>query len=167
MNKKRVFAALMLIAIALTTLAYAQLFTGEVTIDTEQVLFIDTGTVSTTAPAGGSQKFNFTEFMELNLTQGGLSAGDKLLVRVEIVPLDDKIFEFRSLVVRIVQNLTTVKAVLTKHMLADEFEVTVPSPVTGVAKYMYDAEMICVSSDKKPLTAKFRFSATILSVTWA
>jgi hypothetical protein len=162
-SKKQMFAAVALIAIAMTTIAYAMQFTAAVTITTEKVLYVKDTPTNIKVPAGGAQKETIEAFIALNLAAGNLKKDDTLRIGVELLPLDMGIYEFSTFVVHIKEHVGgKVVATITKNMLADEFEVTVPDSAGLV---YYDAELIFVARDKAETTAVFKFGATILSVT--
>ena len=158
-SKRQVFAAVALIAIAMTTIAYAQLLTGTITVTTEEVVSVKTTTV--TFPARGVFNRTVSEVIKLDFTKGGFQAGDEVLVKVELVIDDPTIHELRSLVVKIKDASTgAVVAVLTLGTPYDEFEVTVPD--SRVMKY--DADIIAATGGKA-VSMKFRLSASIIG--WA
>ncbi|MCL6578985.1 MAG: hypothetical protein K6T73_06305 [Candidatus Bathyarchaeota archaeon] len=157
-SKKQIFAAVALIAIAMTTIAYAQLLTGTITVTTEEVVSAKTWTK--VFPARGAFKRTESGVITLDFTKGGFATGDKVLVKVELVIDDPKIHELKSLVVKI-KNATHTLAVLTLGTPYAEFEVTVPAGSTSVS---YDAEIVAVTGEKAVSTT-FKLSASIIG--WA
>jgi hypothetical protein len=156
-SKSRIIAAAVIALIAITTMAYAQLYTGTVTVATEEVVAVKSWTE--TFPARGAFTRTEPDVITLDFTKGGFQAGDKVLVKVELVIDDPKIYELKSLVVKIKYGGSAV-AVLTLGTPYDEFEVTVPDPVAAVS---YSAEIVAATGEATDIT--FKLSASIIG--WA
>lgn len=156
-GRKRLFAALALIAIAMSTIGYATLLTGQITVTTEEVVTVDD--VSATFPARSAGSITFVDMITLDFTIGGFAGDDVVLMRVELVIDDPEIYEgFKSLVIQI-RDGSTVEAVLTKNTLYDEFEVTV---ATTPASESYDVKVIFATGKKTLSNVPFKLSATVI-----
>jgi len=156
-NKKKVFAAVALMAIALTTIAYAQLLLGIVTVTTEEA--VDVTSWSDTFPARSTGNTTYSDAMTLNFSKGGFTAGDSVRVRVELVVDDARIYEgFLSLVIRVL-DAGTAKATLTLTTPHDEFAETVPTPVAAKS---YSVELVFATGETELTNVSFKLSATIM-----
>ncbi|MFA5869283.1 MAG: hypothetical protein WC941_06230, partial [Candidatus Bathyarchaeia archaeon] len=105
MNKKQVFAAVALMAIAMTTIAYANLVLSAVTVTTEEAVTVTPFTDK--FPARGSGTKTYANKIKLDFTKGGFAVGDSVLVRVELVVDDPNIYKgFKSLVLQVLEGAT-------------------------------------------------------------
>ena len=157
-SKKKMFAAVALIAIAVTTIAYAQLYTGTITVTTEEVVFVNTTTVY--FPARGAFNRTVSDVITLDFSKGGFQPNEKVLVKVELVIDDPTIHELKSLAVKIKDASGDEVAVLTLGTPYDEFVVTVSDSL--VAKYNAD---IIAATGGKTVSMTFKLSASIIG--WA
>jgi hypothetical protein len=156
-SKKQVFAIVALMAIAATTVAYAQLLLGSVTVTTEEAVAVTSW--SDTFPARSTGNTTQNNVITLDFSKGGFTAGDNVRVRVELVVTDPKIYEgFKSLVIQ-VSNATAVKGTLTLNTPFDEFEETVPNPVGTKS---YNVEIIFATGELELTNVSFKLSATII-----
>jgi hypothetical protein len=156
-SRSRIIAAAVMALIAITTMAYAQLYTGTVTVATQEVVAVKSWTE--TFPARGAFTRTESDVITLDFTKGGFQAGDKVLVKVELVIDDPKIYELKSLVVKIKDSGGSVAAVLTLGTPYDEFEVIVPGSLTK----SYSAEIVAATGEATGIT--FELSASIIG--WA
>lgn len=157
-SKKKVFAAVVLMAIALTTIAYAQLLLGVVTVTTEEAVTI--ASWSDTFPARSTGNKTYDDKMTLNFSKGGFAANDVVRVKVELVIDDPRIHEgFTSLVVQVLNSSDSAKATLTLSTPYDEFEETVPSPVAAIS---YKVKIVFATGEKELTDVSFKLSATII-----
>jgi hypothetical protein len=157
-NKKRVFATVALMVIAVTTIAYAQLLLGAVTVTTEEAVTI--ASWADTFPARSTGNKTYSDKMTLNFSKGGFVANDSVRVRVELVVDDPRIHEgFTSLVIEILDAADAIKSTLTLNTPYDEFEETVPDPVAAKS---YKVKIIFATGETELTDVPFKLSATII-----
>jgi len=159
-SKKQMLTAVALIAIAMTTIAYAQVIMGTVTLTTDEVVqSIPSGSFNFPARSAGEKSL---DDIVLNFSKGGFIGNETVWIRVELAVDEYEIYEgFHSLVVK-VHNDSAVKAILTLHTPYDEFEVTVPSdPKTTVELHV---ELIYATGAKPITDATFRLRVAIVGL---
>lgn len=157
-SKKRVFATVALIIIAVTTLAYAQLLLGVVTVTTEEAVTI--ASQVDTFPARSTGNRTYDNMITLNFSKGGFVANDTVRVRIELVVDDPRIHEgFTSLVIEILNATDAIKSTLTLTSPYGEFEETVPNPVAATS---YKVKIIFATGETELTNIPFKLSATIL-----
>jgi hypothetical protein len=157
MNKKQVFAAVALMALAMTTIAYANLVLSAVTVTTEEAVTVSS--ITGTFPARSAGARTYADKVTLDFTKGGFAADDSVLVRVELVVDDPDIYKgFKSLVLQVKEG-DVVETTLTLNTPYGVFTETVGDPV---AAKNYDVKII-FATDKEALTdVAFKLSASII-----
>ena len=159
-SKKQMFAAVALIAIAMTTIAYAQIIMGTITINTEEVV-TSVPSYSLTIAARGAVEKNIGD---IGLTfPANLRAGAPTYrVRVELAVDEYEIYEgLRALVVKVRQD-STVKAILTLNSPYDEFTLYVPDG-DGPCSFSLPVDVIAAAGAKE-VSGTIRLRITILGV---
>jgi hypothetical protein len=157
-NKKRVFATVALMIIAVTTIAYAQLLLGVVTVTTEEAVTI--APQVDTFPARSTGNKTYDNMITLNFLKGGFAANDSVRVRVELVVDDPRIHEgFTSLVIEILNATDSIKSTLTLNTPYGEFAETVPNPVAAKS---YNVKIIFATGETELTDVPFKLSATII-----
>lgn len=157
-SKKRVFATVVLIIIAVTTIAYAQLLLGVVTVTTEEAVTI--ASQADTFPARSTGNRTYDNMITLNFSKGGFIANDSVQVRIELVVDDPRIYEgFTSLVIEILNSTDAIKSTLTLSTPYDEFVETVPNPAAATS---YKVKIIFATGETELTDVTFKLSATII-----
>lgn len=166
-NKKRVFATVALMIIAVTTIAYAQMTMGTLTVTTTDLAAVSVGSMSLgTIPNRSAASKIFDN--ATTITTGDSSfVGVNATVKCEVLVGNADILKaFRSLVIEIrvsdgVANTAggTVKARLSLNSPYDEFELTLPD-VASPAKY--DVVVTCNTGEKTLTSATFSLSVDIV-----
>jgi hypothetical protein len=138
LSKREAFLATVLAAIAITAIAYAHLLTGAITITItpQDIVTVYPVTIYIPKLVGSGGMFNRTtgDVIVLgNFNAAGFSTGDKILVRVELLP-DAQAYALKALYIKLI-NATNGSsgekvAELTLNNPYDEFVVSVPSSET-------------------------------------
>jgi hypothetical protein len=152
LSKREVLLATVLAAIAITAIAYAHLLTGAITITRESAIDVKTPTIKIPWLPGSGGVFNRTAYdvIEIDFSKGGFQQGDKVLVRVELLP-SAKAYALKALLIKFKnatssgQGVTFASpstsdnvAVLTLNNPYDEFVVQL---TRSDAKLVLDAEV--------------------------
>ena len=154
-GKGQIAAAAMLAAIAITAIAYAQLYTNTITVTT-----VDKVTVSSielgTIPARAAGQVSSQKAITVDLF--GLTGYTKALIGVELVADSLEIYEgFRAFVVQI-KNTSGVKAVLTLNNPYAEFEANYGT------KHELDVTVIYAAGEKAVGPVTVHLGATIKAI---
>ena len=158
-NKKQTLIAFALIAMAATTIAYAQLLTGTFTVTTEEAVSISPITDTFAARSSGNE--TYSNVIAINFTKGGFVAGDKVTVAVELVVTDPTIYSgFLSLVIEVVDSGGNVKATLTKNEPYADFALTLSSLTTQY----YSVKIIYQTGDTVLTNVTMKLSASVKAV---
>jgi len=136
LSKREALLATVLAAIAITAIAYAHLLTGAITITPQNIVTVNPVTIKIPKLVGSGGMFNRTTgnvIVLSNFANAGFSAGDKILVRVELLP-DAQAYALKALYIKLI-NATDGSsgekvAELTLNNPYDEFVVSVPSSGT-------------------------------------
>jgi len=156
-NMKQVFAAAMLAAIAITAIAYAQLLTGTITVDTEERLAVQSTMNLDKIPARAVHSQTFQKAINVTLTD---ISGSNALIGVELVADDLDIYKgFRAFVVQIKPSGGgDVLAVLTLSNPYAEFELNCGSD------YNLDVVVIYAAGTQPVSNVNVRLGATIKAI---
>jgi hypothetical protein len=160
LSKKQVLAATMLAIVAIVAIAYAQAIMGTVTLTTAEL--VEVSNIQDTFPARSAGERTYSSTIALNLTsKAGFRSSDKVVVRVELVPLSAEVYAgFRSLVIQVIPTGDTEPvATLTLQTPYSDFTIQNTSPGT----YTYDVKVIYATGEKTVI-AKLGLKATIVGV---
>jgi hypothetical protein len=159
-SKKQMFAAVALIAIAMTTIAYAQIIMGTIAINTEGVVS-SVPDFTLYIPKGGAVEKDIGN-IELTFSENLRVGAPTYRVRVELAVDNYEIYEgLRALVVKVMQG-STVKAILTLNSPYDEFTLYVPA---GVGAYPFSLPVdVIAAAGAKEVSGTIRLRVTILGV---
>jgi hypothetical protein len=162
LSKRQMLAATVLTIIAIAAIAYAQAAMGTISLTTTEA--VSHGSISDTFPArsAGARVYksannNITLALD---NSHGFKTNDKVLVRVELVPLDVNAYAgFRALVIQVLDVNGNVKATLTPNTPYDEFEET----ISTLGTYNYCVRIIFATGVEE-LTANIGLRATIVGI---
>jgi hypothetical protein len=157
-DKKQVFAAAMLAIIAMVAIAYAQNIMGTVTLTTVEPVTVSN--ITDTFPARSAGVRTYPNIIALELSSSnGFRSGDDVVVRVELVPYDAKVYAgFRSLVIQILYA-ANVRATLTLQTPYSDFT------LENIATQLYSFDVVVIfATGKEPVTATLGLKVTIVGI---
>jgi hypothetical protein len=156
-SRSRIIAAAVMALIAITTIAYAQVIMGSLTINTEEIV---TTVPSETLyiPARGAVSKDIGNIV---LTFPSNYGGLKYRVRVELAVDDLDVYTgLRALVVRVGDEASPY-AILTLNTPYDEFTLTIPS---GGSTETLPVHVVVAAGAKEVSSAVIRLRVTIVGV---